>query len=163
MNGSEIIPLPGGSVIGMLLRHSIARVTRRGQARRQLKQLQRDIDECAFQFVDCTKGGTIPQFRLPTDSAAHLATLYADGFLTTVEAEVLRDYFAAAEQANHWLSAPEQAGPEGENATRRLMSLLRGRAFVERQDGSGQTFQDLTRAAVARALSAIEQRRWRPW
>jgi hypothetical protein len=158
MNGSDVAQLPGGSILGTLLRHALARITRRRQAQRQLEQLRNDIDARARLFLASTRGGTIPQTQFPIPSANQLTTLHAEGFLTSVELEALQMYFAPAQQANSWLTAPE-----GENISRRLVCLLQGRRHVEWKDRDGNTLLYLARRAVAGAQSAIDRQRWKPW
>jgi hypothetical protein len=161
MNAS-VPSIPVGSAI-TLVRNLFERWSRRARMRRQLEQIRIDINRCAAIFVASTLGGTVPVIPMPTQSAALLAVLHSDGILTSEEFEVLRRFFNPAEQANFWLSAPEQAGPQGANGAQRLRSLLEGKKSVELQPGQDATLRDLALGAVASAITRIERQRWRPW
>jgi hypothetical protein len=161
MNAS-VPSIPTGSAI-TLLRNLFERWSRRARARRQLEQIRIDINQCAAIFIASTLGGTVPVIPLPTQSAALLAQLHSDGFLTSDEFEILRRFFNPAEQANFWMSAPEQSGPQGANGAQRLRSLLQGKKSVELQPGQDATLRDLALGSVAFAVTRIERQRWRPW
>jgi len=105
----------------------------------------------------------VPQLRFPIDSNAHLPSLHFDGMISDECLDVIRTFFAPAQQANSWLTAPPQEGPPGVNAAQHFACLLRGKHYVEVRDGNGFTLHDRALAEVATALTALKRQWWKLW
>ena len=148
-----------GRLLDAIVPAAIRRWLRQRRAVRQIEQIRQEVDQCALFYVADTQHGASERGRqLPTESMPLILSLHADGFLAESAMNLLREFFAPAQDANALLVAPSLGGPPMMNLALRAGCLVRGKGFVQIRDGNGITLHERVKAELAETISNITRR-----